>query len=101
MVKNEKGYFMNADIERPPYEVFCECQQYTLQDYRCLGINNSHLYLIRDRISGKYNIYSLDYYVKNWQHFEKFLVENFKPVPLDIAWFLFPCYSLSEETYGF
>lgn len=92
---------MNVDIEKPQYEIFCECNQYTLQEYRSLGINNSHLYLIYDRYSGKYNIYSLDHYVKNWHKFEQFLVENFKPVPLDIAWFFFPCYSLSHENYGF
>ncbi len=85
----------------PPTEYVYECPQYTLIDYRCLGIHGSHLYLIQDGVTGKYNIYSVDEYIDEWYRFELYIVENFNPIPLDIAWYLFPHYSLTNETYGF
>jgi hypothetical protein len=82
-------------------EIVYECQQYTLRDYRCLGIHGSHLYLIQDRVTDRYNIYSLDHYVKNWYKFEEFLVENYIPIDISYAIYFFPNYCFTYVNYGF
>jgi hypothetical protein len=93
---------IEVDYEKTiPYEIVDSCQQYVMADYRIMGINGSHLYLIQDRVSGKYNVYSVECYVTNWNKFEQFLVEKYKSVPIDIAYFLFPHYALCSENYGF
>ncbi len=91
----------NVQIDRPAYEYVYSVPQYVLRDYRCLGVNHSHLYLLQDMVTGKFNVYCLDFYIKNWYKFEEILVNSFQPLPLDIAWFMFPHFSLTEESYGF
>jgi len=95
---------INADYQTSPsYDIVESISRYEIEDYLFYPDFNTHIYLVQDRYTFKYNVYVTDFDISlaTWHCSADFLHKCVMPITLDQAVICFPQYAFTDEIYGF